>query len=115
MRSILFAAAVLGLGMTGAALADPIEGMWKMPSGYSAKIAPCGGTFCLTYTNGPYAGKTFGQMQPLGGGNYTGSVTDYTKGGKQYSGKGRLSGNTLSVSGCILGGLICRSQELTRL
>lgn len=115
MRRVLLAAACFGLAMTGAAHADPIEGKWRMPSGYDARIAPCGSAFCLTYTNGPHKGKTFGQMQPQGGGQYAGTVTDYTKGGKQYSGKGSLSGNTLSISGCVLGGLFCRSQSLSRL
>ena len=114
MKRLILAAA-LGLGMGGIAHADPIEGNWKMPSGYNAKITSCGGAFCLTYTTGPHKGKTFGQMQPTGKGKYAGTVTDYTKGGKEYSGKGALSGNTLSVSGCVLGGLISRSQSLTRL
>jgi uncharacterized protein (DUF2147 family) len=101
--------------LTSAAAADPIEGTWRMPSGNDARIAPCGGDFCLTYVNGPNKGKTFGKMTPSGAGAYQGTVTDYTKGGKEYSGKGKLTGDTLSVSGCVLGGLICRSQSLTRL
>ena len=115
MKRLMFATAALGLALAGAAHADPIEGKWKMPSGYDAQIAPCSGGFCLTYTTGPYKGKTFGQMKPSGGGEYAGTVTDYTKGGKQYSGKGQLSGSTLSISGCVLGGLICRSQTLNRI
>ena len=116
MKRLILAAVGFGLMLAGAAHADPIEGTWKMPSGYNARIAPCKAGFCLTYINGPYKGKTFGTMTPTGGGAYTGSLTDYTKGGKQYSGKGRLDGdNALSVSGCVLGGLICRSQQLNRL
>ena len=115
MKTMMMAAAGFGLMMAGTANADPIEGNWKMPSGYNARIAPCSAGYCLTYTTGPYKGKTFGTMKPSGGGAYAGSVTDYTKGGKQYSGKGKLSGNSLSVSGCVLGGLICRSQQLNRL
>ncbi|WP_102957799.1 DUF2147 domain-containing protein [Mangrovicella endophytica] len=109
------AAIALMLMPLGAALADPIEGNWKMPSGYAAKIAPCSGGYCLTYTSGPFAGKQFGKMQRTGDNAYKGTVTDYTKGGKEYSGKGKIDGGTLSVSGCVLGGLICRSQSLTRL
>lgn len=114
-KTVWAAAAILSVVMTAPALADPIEGNWRMPSGNNAEIKPCGGEFCLTYTNGPNAGKTFGRMAPTGGTGYRGTVTDYTRGGKEFSGKGTLSGNTLSVSGCVLGGLICRSQELTRL
>lgn len=113
MKSIWLAVA-LALAGTVAAYADPIEGNWRMPSGSDAAIAPCGGDFCLTYLNGPNSGKTFGRMKPTGAGTYEGTVTDYTRGGREFTGKGRLQGDTLSVSGCVLGGLICRSQELTR-
>ncbi|KQT88271.1 DUF2147 domain-containing protein [Aurantimonas sp. Leaf443] len=113
-KRIAAMAAAVACMAAGPALADPIEGSWKMPSGHSATIAACGDAFCLTYTSGPNKGKTFGRLAPEGRG-YAGTVTDYTKGGKQYKGKGSLEGNTLSVSGCVLGGLICRSQALTRL
>lgn len=115
MKSLLAASFVFLAASTGAALADPIEGTWRMPSGNNATIAPCGGQYCLTYDNGPNAGQTFGRMTPTGNGGYQGTVTDYTRGGREFNGKGTLSGNTLSVSGCVLGGLICRAQELTRI
>ena len=34
--------------------------------------------------------------------------------GKTYSGKMTLSGNTLTTSGCVLGGVICRSVTWRR-
>ncbi|WP_185983090.1 DUF2147 domain-containing protein [Aureimonas mangrovi] len=114
MKSLLAAGLLVLVASTGAALADPIEGTWRMPSGNNATIAPCGSQFCLTYVNGPNAGQTFGRMTATGNGRYEGTVTDYTRNGREFTGKGTLSGNTLSVSGCVLGGLICRSQELTR-
>lgn len=114
MRSSLLGLAIVVFS-AGAAFADPIEGTWKMPSGNDAQIAPCSGGYCLTYVNGPNKGKTFGRMKPAGKDAYEGTVTDYTKGGKEFTGRGRLTGDTLSVSGCILGGLICRSQELKRI
>ncbi len=111
--SLLFVLASLGIPTL--ARADPIEGRWKMPSGNDATIAPCGSDFCLTYVNGPLKGKRFGKMSASGIGSYEGTVTDYTRNGREFSGKGKLSGDTLSVSGCVLGGLICRSQELKRI
>ena len=33
---------------------------------------------------------------------------------KTYSGSATLSGNSLKMSGCVLGGLICRSQNWKR-
>ena len=110
--------ALIALGSTlalgAAAHADPIEGVWLMPSGHQAEAAPCEAGYCLTYIDGPNEGKTFGEFAPTEEGKYKGDLTDYTKGGKTYSGKGEVMGDTLSVSGCILGGLICRSKEFTR-
>jgi len=34
---------------------------------------------------------------------------------KTYDSSMELSGNTLEVSGCVLGGIICRGQDWTRL
>ena len=49
-----------------------------------------------------------------GGGTYSGSITDPAK-DKTYSGSGTLSGGSLKMKGCVLGGLICRSQTWTKL
>ena len=109
---------VLTLGlcalMTGAALADPIEGNWKTTDGDTAAIAGCGGRFCITLKTGEYAGRKIGQMNASGGGSYEGEITKPSN-GKTYSGKAKLSGNSLKLSGCVLGGLICESQTWGRL
>ena len=47
------------------------------------------------------------------GGSYKGQVNKLDE-GKTYNGKASVSGNTLSLSGCVLGGLICKSESLTR-
>ena len=59
-------------------------------------------------------GKRIGQMQPAGSGKYKGKITDPAN-DKTYSGKGTLSGNSLKMGGCVLGGLICRNQTWSRL
>jgi uncharacterized protein (DUF2147 family) len=109
---------VLALGlsvlMMGAALADPIEGNWKTKTGDTAAIAGCGGAFCITLKSGEYAGRKIGRMTASGGGNYEGEITKPSN-DKTYSGKAKLSGNSLKLSGCVLGGLICESQTWTRL
>jgi uncharacterized protein (DUF2147 family) len=98
----------------GAALADPIEGNWKTKDGDTAAIGSCGGGFCITLKTGEYAGKSIGQMTATGSGSYEGSITKPSN-GKTYSGKGTLSGDTLKMKGCVLGGLICESQTWSRL
>ena len=44
---------------------------------------------------------------------YVGKVTDPAN-DKTYNGKASLSGNVLKMSGCVLGGLFCRSQKWTK-
>ena len=99
--------------LTGTALADPIEGNWKTQSSETAVIGSCGGEFCITVKTGKYAGQTIGKMAAGGDGNNSGSITK-PQNGKSYSGKASLTGNSLKMSGCVLGGLICENQIWNR-
>ena len=108
---------VLALGFavsiaSGAHAADPIIGNWLTPSGQTAAIASCGGGFCVTLKTGKYAGKKIGSMNATGNG-YKGKVTDPAT-DKTYNGRANLSGSVLNMKGCVLGGLICRTQKWTR-
>jgi len=90
--------------------ADPIQGSWTTESGETASIAPCGGgNFCVTLKTGTYAGTTIGKLANTGG-TYKGKITDPAE-DKTYNGKASISGATLKMSGCVLAGLICRSQN----
>lgn len=111
-RTILTIAALLTT--TGMAAADPIEGKWRTESGATAAIASCGGSFCITLRSGKHSGKRIGTMQPAGDSRYTGKITD-PETDKTYSGKASISGKTLKMSGCVLGGLICRNQSWSRM
>ncbi|WP_442578478.1 DUF2147 domain-containing protein [Mesorhizobium sp. ASY16-5R] len=113
LRRMTMTAAAMMLGI-GAAYADPIEGNWRTQSGETAAISDCGGGFCITLKTGKYKGKGIGKMSAEGGGAYSGSITDPAK-DKTYSGSGTLSGGSLKMKGCVLGGLICRSQTWTKL
>jgi uncharacterized protein (DUF2147 family) len=48
-------------------------------------------------------------MQATGNGKYKGKITDPAD-DKTYSGKASLSGSAMRMSGCVFGGLICKSQ-----
>lgn len=103
------------LTLAGPALAaDAIEGRWRTQSGETAQIAACGSALCITLRSGKHSGKQIGSMNPGAAGQYSGTITDPAD-DKSYSGKASLSGRSLSLSGCVLGGLICRSQNWTRL
>lgn len=114
MFRIASLAALAAVMMSGVASADPIEGNWKTQTGATAAITDCGGSYCITLKSGPHSGKKIGTMKPAGGGKYAGKITDPAN-DKTYSGKATLSGNALSMSGCVLGGLICKSQRWSKL
>ena len=61
---------------------------------------------------GPNAGKSAGKLAAIGGNKYKGTLTDLEN-NKTYSGKGSISGGTLTVSGCVLG-FLCRSESWAR-
>lgn len=105
-------AAIAILMMSGAASADPIEGTWKRPNGTLITYAGSGTKFCGTVMTGEYKGKSIGCMNGSNG-TYKGSVNKLDE-GKTYNGKASVSGNTLALSGCVLGGLICKSEQLSR-
>lgn len=107
-------ALAIGLIATGAALADPIEGNWKTPSGTTAAIAGDGDGFSITLKTGKHAGKRVGSFKASGADKYTGTITD-PESEKTYTGKATLAGSALKLSGCVLGGLICKNQTWTKM
>ncbi len=118
----------LGLALAGPAFAaDPVEGIWKteVDDGAYAHIAmtPCGDKICGTIhrtfkASGEFDSDNKGKvlvinMVPQGGGKYAGKVWRPSN-DKIYTGKMNLNGATLTLSGCVAGGLICSDQTWTR-
>ncbi len=98
---------------SGVLSADPIVGNWLTESGETAYIAACGGgNFCVTLKTGTYAGTSIGKLANTGG-RYKGKITDPAT-DKTYTGKANISGSTMKMSGCVFGGLFCRSQTWNR-
>jgi uncharacterized protein (DUF2147 family) len=112
-RAILVGAAFVAM-VGAAAAADPIEGKWRTQSGATAAIGGCGANYCITLKSGKHSGKRIGTFSAAGAGSYSGKITD-PENDKTYSGKAKLSGNSLKMSGCVLGGLLCRNQTWSRL
>jgi uncharacterized protein (DUF2147 family) len=118
-RMILAAVAVLGLA--GAAAADPLEGMWRTSADDNGntgliQVAPCGAALCGTLVQAfdgsgnqmasPNIGRQIiSQTEAQGGGAYRGKVWSPDR-DKTYNSRLTLSGNSLSVSGCVFG--VCR-------
>lgn len=126
-------AVVLGLGMAigGPAMAaDPVEGLWKTLPDDNGKygfvqIAPCGDKLCGTLvkafdqsgaeTPSDNIGKRIvWDMVAAGDGSYGGGKVWAPDRDKTYNSKMSLSGDSLAVSGCVLGGLICRASAWVR-
>lgn len=126
MRRLALAATFL-LG-AAAASADPIEGVWQTQPDEGSfayvSIAPCGGAFCGTISRtfkdkSEYKSPNIGRqividMAPTGGDSYEGKVWRPAN-NKIYQGKVKLSGDRMSLSGCVAGGLLCKSQTWVRI
>lgn len=106
--------AALAASTFGAFAADDIVGRWRTQPGDTASISSCGGAYCITLKDGDYAGRRVGQFKETGEGRFVGSITN-PEDGKTYNGQGTLSGDRLTMKGCVLGGLICKSQTWSRL
>lgn len=114
MKTVIACATLASLLLPSMALAaEPIEGSWKRPNGTVIRYASSGGnTFCGTVLTGQYKGQSIGCMSGTGG-SYKGKVNKLDE-GKTYTGKASVSGSTLTLSGCVLGGIICKSENLAR-
>ncbi|MBZ8118955.1 DUF2147 domain-containing protein [Roseovarius sp. LXJ103] len=122
MNRILMSAAAVVLSATAALAADPLEGTWRTApddNGHTGliNVAPCGAALCGTLmkafdgTGAEVASENIGRQiisetMAKGDGAYKGKVYAPDR-DKTYNSKLQLSGNTLAVSGCVLG--ICRN------
>ena len=106
-------AALLASGSMSASAAEPIEGIWKRPStGTMVSYSGGGVKFCGTVLEGEYKGKSIGCMEGSGG-TYKGTVIALDE-GKTYAGKATVNGNSMSLKGCVAGGLICKGETWAR-
>ncbi|WNJ93665.1 DUF2147 domain-containing protein [Bosea sp. 685] len=117
---------LLGLGIligmaATPAMAQDVTGTWLRDTGASrVRFAKCGEAVCGTIAwlkdpNGPakIGQRIFYDMKPAGTGKWSGSAFN-PEDGKTYSGTMTLAGDALTTSGCVLGGLICRSVKWSR-
>ncbi len=123
IRHVLLGLALGAVAIASPALAGDVAGTWLRDTGASqVKFAPCGGgAICgnLVWlkpgveTPAKIGQRIFFDMKPSGADTWSGSAFN-PEDGKTYSGKMSLSGNTLTTSGCVMGGMICKSTTWTR-
>lgn len=112
-KPILGATALLAAGLvTLPAAADSVNGTWLRPkTGKHVQSYSCGGGLGLKVID---SGKVIMcGAKAQGGGVYKGTLTS-TEDGKQYSGTATISGSSLELSGCVLGGLICKDETWSK-
>ncbi len=128
MRQAIYAACGLVLLALPASAqpADP-SGTYLSETGETqVRIAKCGTAYCGTIISVQGEAKDMNNpdpklkgrnlvgiqmisnIQPSGDG-FTGQLYNY-KDGKTYTGKMTFAGKSMQLSGCVLGGLICRAQ-----
>ena len=110
--------ALVTLVAASSAFASPY-GIWLRPStGGKIQSFKCGGGIGLKVVQSKdkaKVGKTIMcGAKSTGANKYTGSIKNLED-GKTYAGKVQINGNTMSLSGCVLGGLICKTENWKRL
>jgi len=127
----VIAITALGIVLGAPVWADAADGVWQTEPGNDGgylfvTVKACGAKICGTITGAvDKKGKKDPKYKNLGkpiiwdmsadGGNaYSGGTVWAPDSDKKYSSKMTLSGNVLTVKGCVFGGLICRGQDWTR-
>lgn len=129
--SALSGAILLAALGAGAANADP-GGTWVTQRGDAkVRVARCGANLCGTIVwlktpstdkqnpdpvkrSRPVVGiQMIYGMAPTGQNRWAGQLYN-PRDGKTYSGKLALDGDTMKLSGCVMGGLICKTETWTR-
>ena len=119
LRLGLFAA-ILSVGVASARAQDA-DGLWTRDDGAARiQFSPCGAALCgvIVWLKNPASKAHVGQqvffdMTRTDQNGWTGKAFN-PEDGKTYSGKMVLSGKKLKTSGCVLGGLICKTVAWQR-
>lgn len=130
---LLVRTVVLALGVSTSAVvaAAGLDGVWKTGEGESGgylhvRFAPCGDEICGEILRAfDASGEAVEDYEHAGESIVRGmrsSAPNRWKSGtiwapdtdKTYRSKMRLDGDVLAVSGCVFGGIICRTMDWTR-
>jgi uncharacterized protein (DUF2147 family) len=104
---------------TSLSLADDILGTWLRDNGaVQVKFEPCGDAICGNIvwvkpgsdSKAKIGQRLFFDMRPNGANSWTGKAASPDS-GSVYSGKMSIEGPGLNTSGCVVGGLICKSAN----
>ncbi|HHN67496.1 MAG TPA: DUF2147 domain-containing protein [Thermopetrobacter sp.] len=129
IAAALIGGALLMGGPAGPAAAGQLSGVWSTQKGWHVRMHRCGGAWCGTILsargskdthnpnpklrNRPMKGVRLLWGLKKSGNGWRGKLYNPND-GKVYTGKIVTAGATLKLSGCVLGGLICKSQTWRR-
>ena len=120
MRAMALAGAFLALAAAPAS-ASELDGVWNRGDGKArVRIAPCGASICATniWIGDPSSGEKVGDrlimtLTKKGEGTYSGRAHDPQR-NMTVSMNIKLGQNSFTSSGCVLGGVICKSMTWRR-
>ena len=104
---------------TSPCLADDVLGTWSRDNGaVHVKFDTCGDAICGNIvwvkpgsdSKAKIGQRLFFEMRPNGANSWTGKAASPDS-GSVYSGKMSIEGSGLNTSGCMVGGLICKSAN----
>jgi uncharacterized protein (DUF2147 family) len=107
---------------TGPSLAEDILGTWLRDNGsMQVKFGPCGDAICGNIVwvkpgsdlKAKVGQRLFFDMRPGEANSWAGKAANPNN-GSIYSGKISIEGSGLITSGCMIGGLICKSANWRR-
>ena len=109
------------VALAAPASADDLKGEWARGDGLvRSRIAPCGASICATntWTKNPQGDEKVGDrlvmdMHETSHDHWTGSAFDPQR-NRTYSMQLSVEGDRMTTRGCVLGGLLCRSVDWTR-
>jgi uncharacterized protein (DUF2147 family) len=107
--------AIMVLGVAGAALADGPYGTWTRPStGGKVSFYACGDKLCAKVVSDPKNKANNGTVimsgaAKTGANAWTGDLLNLDD-GNTYTGTVTISGGGLTLKGCALAGLLCKSE-----
>jgi uncharacterized protein (DUF2147 family) len=122
MKTTLLIASALALGAGPLARAADIDGNWARGDGKAkVKIAKCGADICATNTwirpgtpNEKAGDVLVMKVQKISDNRYSGSAFDPQR-DMRYKITLDVSGDNMTSTGCVLGGLVCRGVGWTRI
>lgn len=119
LRPLIFAV-VVAIAVAPASAGD-VTGVWLREDGNTKiKLSPCSAALCgfVAWKRKAGASGRIGQqvlfdMKQAGDNEWHGAAFN-AEDGNTYSGKMKLVGETLTTTGCMLGGLLCKSYDWSR-